>query len=112
MAKASSGRRTAGDWSKLVAMWKRSGLSAPVFGAREGVSPRSLYWWRWKLGKVAAPKTVGLVPVTVIDDTEEVEALRCRWEIRFPDGMLVEMTGPNSVEGLEVALRMLRGGPE
>lgn len=111
MANASKSRRTSGEWTNLVARWKRSGLSASAFGEKEGVSARSLYWWRWKLGKENAPRAVGLVPVTVIEDGGEAEVSPSRWVIRFPDGMLVEMTGPSSVVGLEAALRALRGGP-
>lgn len=104
MAKASSDRRTAGNRSNPVARWKRSGLSASVFGEREGVPPRWLYWLRWEAGKEGVPKAVvGLVPVTIVGDGdsggEEAETSRCRWKIRFPDGMSVEMTGPNSVCG-------------
>lgn len=86
MATASGGRRTAGEWSKLVTKWKRSGQSASVFGEREGVSARSLYWWRWKLRQDEAQGGLGLIPVTVVDDPEEGAALRTRWAIRLPDG--------------------------
>jgi transposase len=44
-------RRTARQWSRLVARWKRSGLSAREFGVKARVDYRSLHWWSWALGK-------------------------------------------------------------
>ncbi len=32
-------------WAQTVARWKRSGLSAAEFAAREGVVERTLRWW-------------------------------------------------------------------
>ena len=43
--------RTAREqWAKRIAQWQRSGLDAARFGAREGVKPERLRWWRWHLG--------------------------------------------------------------
>ena len=44
-------RTSRDEWSLRVARWKRSGLSAGAFAAREAVSAKSLAWWRWKLGR-------------------------------------------------------------
>lgn len=111
MASASSGRRTAGEWSKLVARWKRSGLSASVFGERHGVAASALFWWSWKLRRDGPGAEVGLVPVTVIEEDEVFESPATRWSMRLPDGTSLEMAGPRSVEGLEAALRALRWDP-
>ena len=44
-------------WAKRVERWKDSGLSAAKFAAELGISPNSLSWWRWQLGKQdAAPQ--------------------------------------------------------
>jgi hypothetical protein len=40
---------TRAEWTKVVARYERSGLSAKAFAAREGISARSLSWWKWKL---------------------------------------------------------------
>jgi len=56
-------RRNASQWAELVAKWKRSGLTATKFGAREGVRPKSLTWWSWRLSKEAA-KDESLAPET------------------------------------------------
>lgn len=38
-------RRSRAWWAQTVAQWKRSGLSASEFAAREGVVERTLRWW-------------------------------------------------------------------
>lgn len=62
-------RRNAAQWAELVAKWKRSGLTAKKFGAREGVGPKSLTWWSWRLGKEQAPETAvpAFVPVHIVE---------------------------------------------
>ena len=38
-------------WTGRVAKWKRSGLTAAEFGAREGCNGKTLKFWKWKLGQ-------------------------------------------------------------
>jgi transposase len=40
-------------WERRVERWRRSGLSARQFAAREGVRASTLTWWRWRLGQEA-----------------------------------------------------------
>jgi hypothetical protein len=40
-------------WAKRVARWKASGLRAKEFGAKFGIKPKSLEWWKWRLGSDA-----------------------------------------------------------
>jgi hypothetical protein len=51
MQNKTSSRRSATEWSRLVAAWQRSGESAAVFGAGRGVAPGTLEWWRWQLAR-------------------------------------------------------------
>lgn len=37
-------------WVRRVRRWKKSGLTAKDFAAREGVNAKTLSYWRWKLG--------------------------------------------------------------
>lgn len=66
-------RRNASQWAELVAKWKRSGLTAKKFGTREGVRPKSLTWWSWRLGSDSAkdksPETLlpAFLPVHVVE---------------------------------------------
>lgn len=43
-------RQTRETWIKRIAEWKQSGQDAPTFAASVGVTPRTLLWWRWRLG--------------------------------------------------------------
>lgn len=43
-------------WSKRVARWQTSGLSAADFADSLGVSAASLKWWKWRLSAASKPK--------------------------------------------------------
>jgi hypothetical protein len=43
-------RETREVWARRVRRWKKSGLTAKDFAAREGVNAKTLSYWRWKLG--------------------------------------------------------------
>jgi hypothetical protein len=43
------------EWAKRVARWKDSGLTAKEFAAELGINPRSLTFWKWRLGKPSEP---------------------------------------------------------
>ena len=64
---------TAKKWQKRVRRWKRSGLTAEEFAEGEGLSPRSLTWWSWRLRKA---EREGELPVgrrhVPSDDEEEL----------------------------------------
>ena len=47
-------------WSKRVAAWRASGLSAPAFARRSRLSASTLRYWAWKLGR----ESEGFVRVT------------------------------------------------
>lgn len=38
-------------WRKRVAQWRRSGLTAEQFCAREGLASNTLRHWSWRLGR-------------------------------------------------------------
>ena len=44
-------------WAKRVERWKDSGLSAKEFAAEFDVSPKSLMFWKWKLGQLESAKS-------------------------------------------------------
>jgi hypothetical protein len=43
-------RETREVWAGRIARWQQSGLTAERFAGREGVNPRTLTFWKWKLG--------------------------------------------------------------
>jgi hypothetical protein len=52
------GRSTRGAWQARVERWVASGLTAAEFATEIGVNPRTLTYWKWRLG--AAAKAAGL----------------------------------------------------
>lgn len=42
--------------AKRVERWQDSGLTAAEFGAEVGVNPRTLSYWKWRLGKDDPPR--------------------------------------------------------
>lgn len=42
-------RTSAEEWSKRVARWKDSGLTAKEFAAETGINASTLAYWRWRL---------------------------------------------------------------
>lgn len=49
-------RRSAAQWSELIAQWTRSGDSAERFAAGVGVKLSTLRWWQSQLGKSGTPE--------------------------------------------------------
>ena len=45
-----AGREGREVWSKRVARWRESGLTAKQFAAETGVNPHTLTHWAWRLG--------------------------------------------------------------
>lgn len=74
-------------WSKRVAQWKASGVTAGEFARRHKVSEASLKWWSWKLG--AARKKASVSPLTFVEMTaavrrEAIELVVGAIQIRVP----------------------------
>lgn len=69
-------RETREVWARRVRRWKKSGLTAKDFAAREGVNAKTLSYWRWKLGaqpsleprRSQPPKTTRARFVEVVPD--------------------------------------------
>jgi hypothetical protein len=96
-------------WAARVARWTRSGLSGAAFAAREGVNPRTLTYWRWRL------RTAGPSPVPARRDAAFVElvvppAAReavAPLEIVLPAGYRVRLAAAIVPETLRTVLDVL-----
>jgi hypothetical protein len=95
-------RDTRATWATRVARWRSSGLSAATFAAREGVNPRTLTYWRWRLraeGSAArlpatrpAPFVEVVVPPVVRDTLGDVEiVLRAGYRVRLGQTVAADM---------------------
>ena len=63
-------------WRTHVEGWVASGLSCREYAARAGVNPRTLTWWKSKLGPTREPRFVEVtqdVAQTEIDDASTIE---------------------------------------
>ena len=95
-------RETREVWRARVARWGRSRLTAERFAAREGVNPRTLTFWRWKLRQegamVGAPEPrqeadpgVGFVELVSATMAEASRDLASPLEVVGPGGYRVRV---------------------
>ena len=47
-------RESRAAWALRIARWQRSGLTGDRFAEQEGVNPRTLAFWKWRLKRDAA----------------------------------------------------------
>jgi len=83
---------TRAEWMDLVRRSERSGLDLAKFARREGIKPKQLYWWRWRLrssSELAAPAKPEFLPVRVVTSTPQPAATPI--EIALPNGRLVRV---------------------
>ena len=89
-------------WSRRIAAWKRSGLSAHEFAAREGVARSTLYWWSSQLKRQreaathgdGAPEALRLVAVEVgADAVMETSTGAVKWELSTSHGHVLRAFG-------------------
>ncbi len=124
-AMAKTTKTTAAGWARRVEQWKRSGLTAAEFGAREGFEGKQLSWWKWRLSQqvaadglpaprktregAARPASVTFAPVRVIDRAR-APGDDGRIEIVLGNGRVVRVTGAVDDAVLVQALRVAELG--
>jgi hypothetical protein len=92
-------RATRETWARRVERWRGSGQTAKEFAAELGVRPKSLVWWRWRLGAAGKPalvrrpksvpsKAMTVAPLTFIEMTaSRSDPL----EVVLPNGLRVHV---------------------
>ncbi len=83
---------TRAEWSERVRRYERSGLELAEFARREGLKPKQLSWWRWRLRSSGEPATAGkpaFLPVRVVPSMPQPPATPI--EIALPNGRLVRV---------------------
>ena len=83
---------TRAEWMEQVRRCERSGLDLAEFARREGIKPKQLYWWRWRLrssGELAASAKPEFLPVRVVTSTPQPAATPI--EIALPNGRVVRV---------------------
>lgn len=71
MAKA-----TRAEWVKRVERWQDSGLTAKEFAAELDVSPNSLTFWKWKLGRERGTPNANATKATQSNDVTTLQFLQ------------------------------------
>jgi len=99
-------------WAKRVEQWRKSGLSAADFSAREGITSKQLGWWRWKLGSSpsAAPGPPQFLPVRVVPSVACPPCATDPVEIALPNGRVVRVTAGFDAATLERVLEIASEG--
>ena len=115
------GRRSAVEWTELIAAWEASGLDAYRFATIRKLPIQRLRWWKWHLrGRATRAAEVGLVRVEVAPDRERIRDDRVerpsstpgappRWEVETRRGRLSVHVEIGGLE-LKVILAMLSAG--
>jgi hypothetical protein len=83
---------TRAEWIKRVRQCERSGLEPADFARREGIKPKQLGWWRWRLrtsGDLATQAEPEFLPVRVV--TPAPAPVVTPIEIALPNGRLVRV---------------------
>jgi hypothetical protein len=117
--KASKRRRSAAEWTRLVAEFRKSGLSVEDFAASRGVPVGRLRWWRWRLGVAGSSPSapadkLRLVPVDV-EATASVPTITppaLAWELCTTRGDVLRVYRAVAPVELEAVLSVMlpRGG--
>ena len=94
-------------WQKHVERWVASELTAAQYGARAGVNPRTLVYWKWRLGRerrgVAAASTdlARFIEVQAVRDTG--------FEVELAGGRRVRVPSSFDAAALRRLLDVLEG---
>lgn len=60
------GRESREVWKRRVERWRDGGLSAGEFAAELGVNPRTLTYWKWRLGSESKKRTQVSAPTVAM----------------------------------------------
>jgi hypothetical protein len=108
-------RRSATEWTQIVAAFHESGLSLQDFAASRGLTASRLRWWRWHLGAARSPPPpppdeLRLVPVVVEPSMPPPSAPA--WEVCTSRGDVLRVYRAVAPAEIQAALSALlpRGG--
>jgi transposase len=103
------------EWEERVGRWQRSGLGAEEFAEREGIKPKRLVWWRWKLRSAPpappppAPE-LRFLPVHVVESVAGSPGAGAALEVVLPNGRVVRVAPGFDPAMLDSVLSIASGG--
>lgn len=109
--------KAARRWRRIVVDWRQSGLSAPQYAEKRGLSAQTLYFWSSRLGKkdagsgIATTPPPKFLPVAIVDAApagtqEHSSAL----EVVLPGGEVIRVSPGADLLHLGRVVAALRGG--
>jgi hypothetical protein len=104
-----SARRSSDEWSRIVASWRASELTAEEFAAREGLKTNTLKVWAWRVGKKDSSTrrrrrrspALRVVPLEVV---RQSVAPSSDWELELRNGSVLRVRGELSESLLRAIL--------
>ncbi len=99
-------RRNRAEWSKQIALWRKSGLTAREYAARAGLNPGTLKFWKYTLGKEAR-LSPGEGPVLPLIEVRSSVAKDDRFEVELAGGHRVRVPGSFDVDALRRLIAVL-----
>jgi transposase len=81
------------EWQRRVTQWKKSGLTAEVFAAQQGLHPGTLRWWSSALRRPAAAPgaEIGFARLVAADAEPSASAEPAALELVLPSGRIVRV---------------------
>jgi len=80
------------EWQRRVTQWKKSGLTAEVFAAQQGLKPGTLRWWSSALRRPAARRAeMGFARLVAADPAPSPSAEPAAIELVLPSGRMVRV---------------------
>ena len=98
---------------RLLARWQRSGLTLREFGAKHGIPPSTLSWWRqvfWRAGEEKMNRTPAenAVVFTEVPKPVNVPQTAAVLEIVLDNGHMVRVPAGADTDTLQRVLRALQ----
>lgn len=101
-------KRSAEEWSALIAEWRRSGKTAAAFAEEHDLCRSSLYGWASKLRDEVERQREAFVPIRVVGGRREEpeQGARPCIELVTRSGRMLRVVGPVDAEALSAVLEV------
>jgi hypothetical protein len=93
-------------WHEHVEQWASSGLTAAQYGDRAGVNPRTLTYWKWRLGQESRER---VTPTTVAAFVEVHPRREEGFELELRGGRRLRVPASFDEPALRRLIELLEG---
>jgi hypothetical protein len=94
-------------WREHVEQWAASGLTAAQYGERAGVNPRTLGYWKWRLGRDARACVASRTALAAFVEVRPTEDRR--FELELAGGRRVRVPASFDSAALRQLIEALEG---